>query len=87
MRLLLREDDDRRWRSSKMQGLVYCLATRRRWSGGKQTLALEKKFLCARNREEGAGGRSRGLDTLYGRSRGAMGVGAVHPWRPVTREL
>jgi hypothetical protein len=45
-------------------------------------LALEKKFLCARNREEGAGDRSRGSDALYGRSRGAMGVGAVHPWRP-----
>jgi hypothetical protein len=28
--LLLREDDDRRWRSSKMQGLAYRLATRRR---------------------------------------------------------
>jgi hypothetical protein len=28
--LLLREDDDQRWRSSKMQGLAYRLATRRR---------------------------------------------------------
>jgi hypothetical protein len=54
---------------------------------GKQTLAKEKKFLCARNREEGAGDRSRGSDALYGRSRGAMGVGAVHLWRPVSREL
>ena len=50
-------------------------------------MAKEKKFLCARNREEGAGDRSRGSDALYGRSRGAMGVGAVHPWRPASREL
>jgi hypothetical protein len=50
-------------------------------------LALEKKFLCARNREERAGDRSRGSDALYGRSRGAMGVGVVHPWRPASREL
>jgi hypothetical protein len=35
-------------------------------------LALEKKFLCVRNREEGAGDRSRGSDALYGRSRGAV---------------